>query len=147
MANPVILACDACGAKNRVPPSRFKDRPVCGRCKAPLPLGGDPFEVGDADFQSAVLEAPLPVLVDFWAPWCGPCQVVAPVLREVAREQKGKALVAKVDVDASPRVAAQFAVQSIPTLVLFRGGLELDRRIGAVPKEAVLQMVARAGGG
>jgi thioredoxin 2 len=147
MVEPVVIECGACGARNRLPPGRLKDRPVCGKCRTLLPPVGAPFAAGDAEFSGAVLQAPLPVLADFWAAWCGPCKALAPILEEVAREQAGRVLVAKVNIDESPFTASRFAVSAVPTLVFFSGGLELDRRVGVAPKREILAMLERAGGG
>jgi thioredoxin 2 len=125
--------CAACGAKNRIPRSRVKDDPKCGRCKASV-FPDHPVTAGDASWRREVEDSPLPVLVDFWAPWCGPCRAVAPVLEQVARERKGKLKVVKVNVDENPRIAAAHGVQSIPMLQLQRGPVFVDKQLGAAPK-------------
>jgi thioredoxin 2 len=133
-----VVACPHCGAKNRVgnPPSGTVPR--CGKCKADLPW----LVVGsDATFANDV-EAPTLVLVDMWAPWCGPCRMVAPVLEELASELAGKLKVVKVNVDENPQVASRYRIQSIPTLMLFRGGQLVDTVIGALPKPALAQRLA-----
>ncbi len=128
--NPV--SCPACGTKNRVPASA-SGVPHCASCKAPLPwLVG----ANDADF-AAVVDTSLLVLVDLWAPWCGPCRQVAPLLEKLAVERAGTLKVVKVNVDDNPRTQAQFGAQSIPTLVLLRGGQEVGRKVGAAPLPAL----------
>jgi len=106
------------------------------------------LDVDESTFEAEVLlrSHEVPVVVDFWAAWCGPCKALAPILEEVAREQAGRVLVAKVNIDESPFTASRFAVSAVPTLVLFSGGLELDRRVGVVPKREILAMLERAGG-
>ena len=139
--NSVIVSCNSCGAKNRVPVSRLEDRPVCGKCKAPLPAPSAPnrpVDVSDASFQNEVLAGPLPVLVDCWAPWCGPCKMVAPILDEIAGDYAGRIKVAKLNVDENPGTASQFRIQSIPTMILFKNGREVDRLVGAAPKQGIV---------
>jgi len=138
----VQYACLRCGAVNRVPRARVTDDPICGSCKQKL-LPRAPVTVTDATWRAQVEQAPLPVLVDFWAPWCGPCRMVAPVLEEVARERGGKLIVAKVNVDENPRVAAQFQVRSIPNLVLVRGPLLVAQQAGALPKQQLEAWLSR----
>ena len=137
-----VVRCPSCGAKNRVPRNRAKDDPTCGKCKAKL-FPRVPVVVTDATWQEEVEDSPIPVLVDFWAPWCGPCRAVAPVLEELAKEWGGKLKIAKVNVDENPRSAARFGVQSIPTMVLLRGPLTLDTIVGALPKAALEQRLHR----
>ena len=129
----MILTCTSCGADNRVPTKRLGDRPRCGRCKTTLSASA-PVSVGSAEeFGEIVRESPLPVLVDFWAPWCGPCRVVAPELEKLAKKRSGEVLVVKVDTQALPVLGARHDVQSIPTFVRFDRGHETTRASGAMP--------------
>jgi thioredoxin 2 len=129
-------ACPSCGQVNRVPDARLGDDPRCGGCRSPL-FPHEPFTVTDASWDEQVLRAPLPVLVDIWAPWCGPCRMVAPVVAQIAAERGGRMLVAKLNSDENPRVAARYQIRSIPTLLVFRGGEPVERIVGAVPKAAI----------
>jgi len=104
---------------------------VCGRCKAALDVGGHPTELRPADFDGAVSHAPVPLLVDFWAPWCGPCGAMAPVLDDLGRALAGRMVVAKLNVDDAPDLAGRLGIQGIPTMILFRGGKEVERLVGA----------------
>ena len=130
--DPTHIACAACGATNRVPASRLGDDPTCGRCGQAL-LGGEPIELTDATFDAYVGKSDLPVVVDFWAPWCGPCRMMAPAFEQAAAQLKGRAVLAKVNSDDNPQVAARFGIRSIPTLVRLERGREVQRRSGALP--------------
>jgi thioredoxin 2 len=130
----MIRTCGACGAKNRIPARHLADAGRCGACKATLPPLSDPLEVDGARFDQAVRGSPVPILVDFWAPWCGPCRMVAPEVHELAREMAGRALILKVNTEESPELAARFGVQSIPCFVILRGGQVLLQRAGVVPR-------------
>jgi thioredoxin 2 len=136
-----LVHCPSCGATNRVPLSKLAQglQPNCGRCKKPLPVDSQPVTVTDATFASAVERSPLPVLLDLWAPWCGPCRMVAPVIEEIAKEMTGRLRVGKLNVDENPATAARFRVQSIPTLLILKDGREIDRIMGAQPKAAIVQ--------
>jgi thioredoxin 2 len=142
----VELRCPSCGQRNRVSVGRLADRPVCGRCKQGL-TPAEPVEATDATFDEEVVHSPLPVLVDFWADWCGPCRMVAPVLRDIAKERAGRVKIVKLDVDANPITASRFRVQSIPALKLFRDGRLVDELAGALPKPQLLGWLDRHLGG
>ena len=135
------IACAHCGATNRVPATRLEDDPTCGRCGQGL-LTGEPVELTDANFEAVVGKTDLPVVVDFWAPWCGPCRMMAPVFEQAATQLKGRALLVKVNSDDNPLTASRFGIRSIPTLVKLDHGRELSRRSGALPAG---QIVAFAG--
>ena len=127
MSDAGIVHCPACGKANRVRPAA-SGAPHCGACGAALPWL---VEADDASFGQVVEQSPVPVLVDFWAPWCGPCRIVAPAVEELSRELAGKLKVAKVNTDQAPALAGRFRVLSIPTLMLVEGGRERDRVVGA----------------
>ena len=146
MAETELLRCDKCGAVNRLALDKLARgrAAVCGRCKTPLGTGhAKPLTVTDATFAEAVERSPLPVLVDMWAPWCGPCRMVGPIVEELARELAGRVRVSKMNVDESPVISERFAIRSIPALLLFKGGREVDRIVGAVPKAEILRRVER----
>jgi thioredoxin 2 len=132
-----ILACPSCGAKNRVGPVP-RGTPRCAKCKAALPW----VVAADESTFAAESAASVPVLVDFWAPWCGPCRMVEPVLAELAAERAGALKVVKVNVDDNPQLAARFEAMSIPLLVVMRDGQEADRVVGAAPKAQLEQRLA-----
>ena len=138
----VTLRCVFCDTLNRVVLARASDRPACGKCGKPMLLDR-PVRVQEHDFAETVLGTQAPVLVDFYADWCGPCKLVAPLVDEIAREHLGRMLVAKVDTDRAQEVALRYGIRSIPTLVLFRGGEEVERSIGFEP-ERVRELVRRA---
>ena len=140
-----LLRCPACGATNRVPLEKMARglAPVCGRCKSPLLAQRGPLTVTDASFAAEVEGSPLPVLLDLWADWCGPCRMVAPVIDELARELAGRVRVAKLDVDANPATAGRFGVRSIPTLLVIKGGREVDRIVGVQPKAEIVRRLER----
>jgi thioredoxin 2 len=123
--------------------------PRCGRCKAPLtggsPVDGTPITVTDATFAAVVERSPTPVVVDMWAPWCGPCRMVAPVIDELAREWAGRVRFAKLNVDENPAMARRFDVRTIPTLLVLHQGREIDRIMGAQPKAEIVRRLARLG--
>ena len=139
--NALHIACAHCGATNRVPANRLGEDPTCGRCGQGL-LDGEPVELTDANFEAVVSKTDLPVVVDFWAPWCGPCRMMAPAFEQAATQLKGRALLVKVNSDDNPHTALRFGIRSIPTLVKLDHGRELSRRSGALPAG---QIVAFAG--
>jgi thioredoxin len=139
-----IISCPNCGTKNRVDVEAARQmQPVCGKCGAVLDVTAaaantKPITVTDATFAREVLDARgVPVLVDYWAEWCGPCRMVAPVLDELAAESNGRYRVAKLNIDENPRTAAQYNIRSIPTMLVFRDGTVVDRIVGAQPKQAI----------
>jgi thioredoxin len=137
-----VVTCPACGANNRVDESKFDRRPVCGRCKTPLPsaAGGSskPVELTDETFDAALRSAgDRPVLVDAWAAWCGPCRMIAPTIEQLAAESNGQWVVGKLDVDANPATARRYRIASIPTLLIFKRGQLVDQLVGLQPKPAI----------
>jgi len=137
------VACAHCGRLNRVDLARAGDGPKCGACGRPIALDR-PMRLTDAAFDRVVADSAVPVLVDFYADWCGPCKMMAPVLDQVARERSGRVLVAKVDTDANPMLARKFSIASIPTLIAFSGGEEVARELGALPKPRLDAFIDRA---
>ncbi|MCD6298449.1 MAG: thioredoxin TrxC [Deltaproteobacteria bacterium] len=136
----IIVRCANCGAKNRIPKERLGEGPICGKCKAPLKVATSPaipVDVTDQTFSQEVLSFPGPVLVDCWAPWCGPCRMVAPVLEQLASEYAGRLKIAKLNVDENPATASQYGIQSIPTMLLFKNGNQVNSLVGALPKPEI----------
>ncbi|HKO97190.1 MAG TPA: thioredoxin [Pyrinomonadaceae bacterium] len=143
-----IVTCSSCGTRNRVVASKSEAmQPRCGKCGQPLKVASasaEPLVVTDESFQRDVLGAPGLVLLDCWAPWCGPCRMVGPIMDQLARESDGRYRIAKLNVDENPRTASQFQIQSIPTMLLFKDGKLIDRLIGAQPKQAIADKLAKA---
>lgn len=139
------VSCPFCSTPNRVDLGRVQDRPKCGECGKPILLDR-PVAVSDQDLERVVKESEVPVLVDFYADWCGPCKTMAPLLDELARERAGEVLVAKLDTDRSPAMAIRYQIRGIPTLIAFEGGQEVAREVGAVPKPRLEALVNRARG-
>jgi thioredoxin len=146
VAEMKLLHCPACGATNRVPTEKLAQglAPVCGRCKTPLAADAGSITVTDATFAADVERSPLPVLLDMWATWCGPCKILAPVVEELAVDLAGRVRVGKLDVDANPATAARFSVRSIPTILVLRDGQEVDRIVGVQPKSEIARRLERA---
>jgi thioredoxin 2 len=137
-----ILPCAACGKLNRVDVARADARALCGSCKAPIALDA-PVTLTDGNFDTIANGTALPIIVDFYAEWCGPCKMMAPIFADLGRRQRGHALVGKLDTDRNQNIAGRFQVRSIPTLVVLRNGKEVTRQVGAVPM-AVLEQLLNA---
>jgi thioredoxin 2 len=130
----IIVSCPTCSQQNRVAYGRLGDTVRCGRCKEPLPGFTSPLEVGSTgDFDRLIANAPVPVVVDYWAPWCGPCRMVAPELEKVAQRNAGRLVVVKVNTDVLTDLGERYGIRSIPTLAVFAGGREVGRTAGARP--------------
>jgi thioredoxin 2 len=141
VSEPVQIACAACLTANRVPAARLGEGPKCGKCGAAL-LDGTPAELGEMQFDTFVARTELPVLADFWAPWCGPCRAMAPHFERAAQELKDRVRLVKVNTEDAPGLAARYNIRAIPTLVLFRNGVEEKRMSGALDSGALARWAA-----
>jgi len=149
MDETLLFRCPSCSAINRIPVEKIRQgrEPVCGRCKTPLPVD-KPVIVTDASFATDIGQSSLPVLLDLWADWCGPCRFIAPVVNELAKDLLGRVRVAKLNIDENPVTPARYGVQHIPTLLVLKDGEEIDRVVGVQSKAAIVnrleQAIARA---
>lgn len=134
-----LIKCPSCGTTNRLPPHQPGRKTICGRCKTALPENGGPVEVTDTTFSSEVERSATPVLLDMWAEWCGPCHMLAPTIDQLSSEMAGRVKVAKLNIDENPAIASRYEVRSIPTLLVLKGGKEIDRLVGVQPKQEIVR--------
>jgi len=137
----MLIKCPQCQKFNRLPLERLNDKPVCGVCKASLALS--PIEADQASFQEILKTSKLPVIVDFWAPWCGPCKIFAPTFQASAAKHGEQILHLKLDTEANPAIGQQYNIRSIPTLAIFKNGAEIERISGALPPAQLEQLISK----
>jgi thioredoxin 2 len=142
-AKKLTLRCQFCETWNRIDAARAADRPKCGKCAKPMLLDR-PIKLDDDTFTRTIQESQIPVLVDFYADWCGPCKMMAPFVDELARDYVGRALVVKVDTDHAQRATQPFGIRGIPTSIVFKDGKEVARKVGAVPKAGLEELLRQA---
>jgi thioredoxin 2 len=140
----LTIRCEACASWNRIRSDRVADGPKCGKCGAPIDLS-HPLILNDETFAKTIAESDVPVLVDFYADWCGPCRMMAPFIDALAREYVGRAIVAKLDTDRNQKTASGFGIRGIPTSIVFKAGKEAGRQVGAVPKAGLEALLTGAG--
>ena len=139
-----LITCPSCGATNRLRAQQAGRKVVCGKCKTPLTESAGPVQVTDQTFASEVEQSATPVLLDLWADWCGPCHMLAPTIDQISSEMAGRVKVAKLNIDENPRTADRFGVQSIPTLLVMKGGKVVDRLVGVQPKQEIVRRLEQA---
>lgn len=142
--NGILITCGSCGTTNRLKFAMLNKPTRCGKCKTVLPRPAQPIDVPNARlFDAAVSNASVPVLIDYWAAWCGPCHMMAPEIDKVAERTAGRALILKVDTEAIPELSARYGIRSIPTIMIFRGGKEATRTAGVQPAAILEQLLER----
>ncbi len=138
MSDKKHIVCPHCSAVNRIPASRLADKPICGKCKQPL-FTGHPIELTDQNFAKFIAKSDVPVVVDFWAEWCGPCKMMAPAFAEASVQLEPNIILAKLNTEVAQQTAAQFGIRSIPNIIIFKNGKEVLRQAGALNTQQIVQ--------